>query len=51
MTKRKIIVKTGTYISNTFPLNNGIPQGFLISVILLLTAYSPYQHHLYPQTY
>jgi len=40
MTNRKIIVKTDTYLSNTFPLNNGIPQGSPISVILFLIAYN-----------
>jgi len=40
MTNRKIIVKTDTYLSNTFPLNNVIPQGSPIFVILLLIAYN-----------
>jgi len=40
MTNRKTIVKTDTYLSNTFPLNNGIPKGSPISFILFLIAYN-----------
>jgi len=29
-----------TYLSNTFPLNNGIPQGSPISIVLFLIAYN-----------
>jgi len=40
MTNGKVIVKTDTNLSNTFPRNDGIPQGSPISVILFLLAYN-----------
>jgi len=39
-TNRKKIVKTDSYLSNTFPFNNGIPQVSPNSVILFLIAYN-----------
>lgn len=40
MKNRKILVKVGTQTSTCRPLNNGIPQGSPISVILFLIAYN-----------
>lgn len=40
MSNRKITVKNGNYYSSTLPLNNGIPQGSPLSVILFLIAYN-----------
>jgi len=44
MTNRKIIIKSGNNLSSLFPLNNGIPQGSPISVILFLIAYNTLSH-------
>jgi len=44
MTNRKIIIKFGNNLSSFFPLNNGIPQGSPISVILFLIAYNTLSH-------
>jgi len=40
MKNRKIIIKNGRNLSNSFPLDNGIPQGSPISVILFLISYN-----------
>jgi len=37
---RKIIVRVGTHYSNVHPLENGIPQGSPISVVLFLIAFN-----------
>jgi len=49
MTNRKIIIKSGNNLSSFFPLNNVIPQGSPISVILLLIAYTTYLTMAYPR--
>lgn len=40
LTNRKLKVRANSVYSNTYPLNNGIPQGSPISVILFLIAYN-----------
>lgn len=40
MTNKKIFVKNGSYLSDSVPINNGVPQGSPLSVIVLLIAYN-----------
>lgn len=37
---RKIFVKNGSYLSDSVPINNGVPQGSPLSVIVFLIAYN-----------